>query len=170
MDHADTASEKCGDVVDMWLGMLDIANMTKKHFAFMDSRADPGELLAGLEASINVFEGTTHSTQTFNSKRNLSKLTHMTHDALRERQGEKILNDCPVYRALNIMCPMIEVIFGLYAQSLKKAEDDPLGHTGQSEGGGQPASSKAASGRMRKGRANHLAKASTTSYPQDRGV
>lgn len=34
--------------------------MTKEHIMFMDTRADPGELLAGLEASINSFHGTTN--------------------------------------------------------------------------------------------------------------
>jgi hypothetical protein len=48
MDHADAAAEKCGDVLEMWLGLLDIANLTKGHIQFMDTR----ELLAGLEASI----------------------------------------------------------------------------------------------------------------------
>ena len=36
---------------------------------FMETRADPGELLAGLEASINIFHGTTKSTSTSNTKR-----------------------------------------------------------------------------------------------------
>ena len=29
MDYAEIAAEKCGDVVEMWLGTLHIANMTK---------------------------------------------------------------------------------------------------------------------------------------------
>ena len=50
MGYADAAAEKCGDVVEMWLGMLDLANMTKSQITFMETRADPGdELLAGLE-------------------------------------------------------------------------------------------------------------------------
>lgn len=70
MDHANVAAEKCGGVVEMWLGMLDIANMTKDHVTFMDTRADHGELLAGLEASINIFHGTTRSSSTSNTKNN----------------------------------------------------------------------------------------------------
>ena len=38
-------AEKCGDVVEMWLGMLDIANMSKGHIKVLNSTADPGELL-----------------------------------------------------------------------------------------------------------------------------
>ena len=50
MGYADAAAEKCGDVVEMWLGMLDLANMTKSQITFMEPRADPGdELLAGRE-------------------------------------------------------------------------------------------------------------------------
>ena len=64
MGYADATAEKCGDVVEMWLGMLDLANMTKSQITFMETKADPGELLAGLEASINIFHGTTRSTTT----------------------------------------------------------------------------------------------------------
>ena len=39
----------------------------------------------------------------------------------------------------------IEIICRLYAQPLKKDEDDPMGEAGQSEGAGQPASFGAAS-------------------------
>ena len=56
--YFDVAAEKCGDVVEMWLGMLDLANMTKSQITFMETKADPGELLAGLEASLNIFHGT----------------------------------------------------------------------------------------------------------------
>ncbi|CAL1155113.1 unnamed protein product, partial [Cladocopium goreaui] len=49
MGYLDVAAEKCGDVVEMWLGMLDLANMTKSQITFMETKADPGELLAGLE-------------------------------------------------------------------------------------------------------------------------
>lgn len=93
----------------------------------MDTPADPGELLAGLEASINVFQGTTRSTQTFNSKRMSSKLTHAQRPMCLIEDRE------------------IEIICGLYAQPLKKDEDDPMGEAGQSEGAGQPASFGAAS-------------------------
>ncbi|CAL1167305.1 unnamed protein product [Cladocopium goreaui] len=47
MGYADATAEKCGDVVEMWLGMLDLANMTKSQITFMETKADPGELLAG---------------------------------------------------------------------------------------------------------------------------
>ena len=54
MGYPDPAAEKCGDVVEMWLGMLDLANMTKSQITFMERKADPGELLAGLEASLTT--------------------------------------------------------------------------------------------------------------------
>ena len=36
MDYDDIAAEKCGYVVEMWLGMLDIANMAKSQIQFME--------------------------------------------------------------------------------------------------------------------------------------
>ena len=131
MDHADIATEKCGDV-EIWLG----PGPTKKHISFMDTRADPGELLAGLEASINVFQGTTPSTQTLKLKAALIEVD--AHNVLRERQGAQD----PMWL---IEDREIEIICGLYAQPLKKDEDDPMGEAGQSEGAGQPASFGAAS-------------------------
>lgn len=94
MDHADAAAEKCGDVVEMWLGLLDIANMTKGHIQFMDTRADPGELLAGLAASINIFHGTARSTTTSNTKRNNTRLTEST--SYEGHMVNQILRDCPI--------------------------------------------------------------------------
>lgn len=38
MDYADIAAEKCGDVAEMWLGMLDIANMAKSQIQFMETK------------------------------------------------------------------------------------------------------------------------------------
>ncbi|CAL1156060.1 unnamed protein product, partial [Cladocopium goreaui] len=50
-------------------------NDAHERFAY---RADPGELLAGLEASINIFHGTTRSTTTPNTKRGGSRITEPT--------------------------------------------------------------------------------------------
>ena len=83
------------DVVEMWLGLLDIANMTKDHITFMNTRADPGELLAGLEASINIFHGTTRSTTTTNTKRNNSSLTQTT--SYEGHMVDQILRNCTIW-------------------------------------------------------------------------
>ena len=37
----DPKAEKCGDVVEMWLGLLDIVNMTKGHIKMLNSTAQP---------------------------------------------------------------------------------------------------------------------------------
>ena len=41
-EKAKDEKKKCGDV-EMWLGMLDLA-ITKSQIAFMETKADPGEL------------------------------------------------------------------------------------------------------------------------------
>lgn len=146
-DYDDTAAEKCGDVVEMWLGLLDIANMTKKHIKFMDTRADPGELLAGLKTSINVFQGTTRSSSTSNTKRNKTNYTRTT--SYENHRVNQILYECPVWNALYTMCLIedreIEIINEMYLRSLKKNEDDPMGQEGQGEGVSHSTGSGAAS-------------------------
>jgi len=104
MDYPDPTAEKCGDVVEMWLGMLDIANMTKSQITFMETKADPGELLAGLEASLNIFHGTTRSTTTSNTKRSGSRITEpMNHE---EVVVNKILYDTPMWHSLQNLWPV----------------------------------------------------------------
>jgi hypothetical protein len=102
MGYADATAEKCGDVVEMWLGMLDLANMTKSQITFMETKADPGELLAGLEASINIFHGTTRSTTTPNTKRGGSRVTEPTN--YEEALVNQILRDIPMYHGLQYAC------------------------------------------------------------------
>ena len=102
MGYADATAEKCGDVVEMWLGMLDLANMTKSQITFMETKADPGELLAGLEASINIFHGTTRSTTTPNTKRGGSRVTEPTNHE--EDMVNQILRDIPMYHGLQYAC------------------------------------------------------------------
>ena len=102
MGYPDPAAEKCGDVVETWLGMLDPANMTKSQITFMETKADPGELLAGLEASLNIFHGTTRSTTTPNTKRGGSRITEpMNHEDV---IVNKILRDIPLWHSLRNAC------------------------------------------------------------------
>ena len=96
MDYPDPAAEKCGDVV------LDVANMTKSQITFTETKADPGELLAGLEASLNIFHGT-RSTTTSNTKRSGSRVTEpMNHE---EVVVNKILFDTPMWHSLQNVLP-----------------------------------------------------------------
>ena len=139
MGYADATAEKCGDVVEMWLGMLDLANMTKSQITFMETKADPGELLAGLEASLNIFHGTTRSTTTPNTKRGGSRVTEPTN--YEEAMVNDILRDIPMYHGLQFACLIgdeeISVINENYKRS--KAEDindDDMEPEGQGTGEG----------------------------------
>ena len=118
MDYPDPA-EKCGDVVEMWLGMLDVANMTKSQITFMETKADPGELLAGLEASLNIFHGTTRSTTTSNTKRSGSRITEpMNHE---EVVVNKILHDTPMWHSLQNVCLIEEEEIDIIAANYKRS-------------------------------------------------
>ena len=132
---------KCGDVVEMWLGMLDIANMTKSQIQLMETKADPGELLVGLEASLNIFHGTTRSTTTSNTKRNSSRLTEPTN--YEEILVNKILYDTPMWHNLSGVCLIeddeIGIISENYRRSKSKDEDEDMEQSGQGTGAGSSA-------------------------------
>ena len=102
MGYLDVAAEKCGDVVEMWLDMLDLANMRKSQITFMETNADPGELLVGLEASLNIFHGTTRSTTTPNTKRGGSRITEPLNRE--EAVVNLVLRDVPMYHSLQNAC------------------------------------------------------------------
>ena len=126
MGYPDVAAEKCGDVVEMWIGLLDLANMTKSQITFMETKADPGELLAGLEASINIFHGTTRSTTTPNTKRGGSRITEpMNHE---EAVVNQILRDIPMWHNLRSACLIeekeVNVISENYKRSMADDDDD----------------------------------------------
>ena len=133
-------TEKCGDVVEMWLGLLDTANMTKRHFNVLNSQADPGELLAGLEASIHMFQGSSRSTSTVNSKRNKSGGTDLTHY---ETDGVyQILRQCPISRSLTAMTIVNDGELAQLNENLRASredQDDPI----RGSGGGERAGSTA---------------------------
>ena len=139
MGYADATAEKCGDVVEMWLGMLDVANMTKSQITFMETKADPGELLAGLEASINIFHGTTRSTTTPNTKRGGSRITEPTN--YEGTLVNQILRDIPMYHGLQYACLIedkeISVINENYMRSkADDTNDDNMESEGQRTGDG----------------------------------
>ena len=149
MGYADAAAEKCGDVVEMWLGMLDLANMTKSQITFMETKADPGELLAGLEASLNIFHGTTRSTTTPNTKRDGSRITEpMNYE---EAAVNSVLHDIPMYHSLQHACLIedeeIGVINDSYKRSMEdRANDDEMEPDGQGTGEGTSTTPESATG------------------------
>ena len=122
MGYADATAEKCGDVVEMWLGMLDLANMTKSQITFMETKADPGELLACLEASINIFHGTTRSTTTPNTKRGGSRVTEPTN--YEEALVNQILRDIPMYHGLQYACLIGDKENSVINENYKRSKAD----------------------------------------------
>lgn len=62
-------AEKAGDVIKFWLGLLDIASMTKGVVNIFDDNIDPAQYLNGLEAAVRLFGRVARSTSTINSKR-----------------------------------------------------------------------------------------------------
>ena len=135
MGYADAAAEKCGDVVEMWLGMLDLAKMTKSQIIFMETKADPGELLAGLEASMNIFHGTTRSTTTPNSKRGGSRITEPTN--YEETLVNQILRDIRMYHGLQHACLIGEKEIGVITENYKRSKaGDTFDENMESEGQG----------------------------------
>ena len=138
MGYPDVAAEKCGDVVEMWLGMLDLAN-----------RADPGELLAGLEASLNIFHGTTRSTTTPNTKRGGSRITEpMNHE---ETIVNQILRDVPLWHSLRNSCLIEEKEINVISENYKRSmaddnDDDDMEHEGHGTGAGTSAAQEPTTG------------------------
>ena len=122
MGYLDAAAEKCGDVVEMWLGMLDLANMTKSQITFMETKADPGELLAGLEASLNIFHGTTRSTTTPNTKRGGSRITEPMNRE--ETVVNLILRDVPMYHSLQNACLIEDKEISVINENYKRSMAD----------------------------------------------
>ena len=60
-------AEKVGDIIEFWLGVLDIASMAKGVIDVFDDHIDPTEFLNGLEKALTAFGSmarTTFTTQT----------------------------------------------------------------------------------------------------------
>ena len=115
------------------------ANMTKSQITFMETKADPGELLAGLEASMNIFHGTTRSTTTPNSKRGGSRVTEPTN--YEEALVNQILRDIPMYHGLQHACLIGEKEISVINENYKRSKagdtyDENMEPEGQGNGDG----------------------------------
>eukprot|EP00435_Cladocopium_sp_Y103_P026418 s4552_g6.t1 len=62
-------AEKAGDVVEFWLGLFDVAAMTKGTVDVFPDELDPSLFLNGLEDAVRFFRQTARSTSTINDKR-----------------------------------------------------------------------------------------------------
>ena len=65
-------AEKAGDVIEFWLGLLDIAAMTKGVINILGDGVDPTKFLNGPEAAVRLFSKVARTTSTINSKRKRS--------------------------------------------------------------------------------------------------
>jgi len=62
-------AEKVGDVIEFWLGVLDIASMAKGVIDVFEDHIDPTEFLNGLEKALTAFGSMARTTFTTNDKR-----------------------------------------------------------------------------------------------------
>ena len=62
-------AEKAGDVIEFWLGLLDIAAMTKGVVNIFDDDIDPTKYLNGPEAAVRLCGKVARTTSTINTKR-----------------------------------------------------------------------------------------------------
>ena len=62
-------AEKVGDIIEFWLGVLDIASMAKGVIDVFDDHIDPTEFLNGLEKALTAFGSMARTTFTTNNKR-----------------------------------------------------------------------------------------------------
>jgi hypothetical protein len=106
----------------------------------METKADPGELLASLEASLNIFHGTTRSTTTSNTKRSGSRITEpMNHE---EAVVNKILYDTRMWHGLQNVCLIEEEEINIIAANYKRSmanDDDEMELDSQGTGAGSSA-------------------------------
>ena len=59
----EATAEKAGDVIELWLGLLDVAAMTKGVVNIFDDEVNPTEYLNGLEATVRFFGKTARTGQ-----------------------------------------------------------------------------------------------------------
>ena len=63
------SAEKVGDIIEFWLGVLDVASMARGVVDVFGTQIDPTEYLNGLEKALTAFGSTARTTFTTNDKR-----------------------------------------------------------------------------------------------------
>ena len=100
------SAEKTGDIIEFWLGVLDVANMAKGVVDVFNASVDPAEYLNGLEKALAQFTSTSRTTSTINDKRRGSfDCTLQTAEAERVM---KIIHAIPGYESLANFCCLTE--------------------------------------------------------------
>ena len=93
------SAEKTGDIIEFWLGVLDVANMAKGVVNVFNASVDPAEFLNGLEKALAQFTSTSRTTSTINDKRRGSfDCTLQTAEA---EKVMKVIHAIPGYETLS---------------------------------------------------------------------
>ena len=96
------SAEKTGDIIEFWLGVLDVANMAKGVVDVFNASVDPAEYLNGLEKALAQFTSTSRTSSTINDKRRGSfDCTLQTAEAERVM---KLIHAIPGYDSLANFC------------------------------------------------------------------
>ena len=93
------SAEKTGDIIEFWLGILDVANMARGVVNIFESNVDPAEFLNGLEQSLGQFTSTSRTTYTVNDKRRGS--FDCTLQPAEAEKVMKIIQSIPGYETMN---------------------------------------------------------------------
>ena len=96
---SNASAEKTGDIIEFWLGVLDVANMAKGVVDIFEPNVDPAEFLNGLEQSLGQFTSTSRTTYTVNDKRRGS--FDCTLQPAEAEKVMKIIQSIPGYEAMN---------------------------------------------------------------------
>ena len=92
-------AEKVGDIIEFWLGVLDIASMAKGVIDVFDDHIDPTEFLNGLEKALTAFGSMARTTFTTNDKRRGS--FDCTLQTPEEGEVMTIIDTIPDYESLS---------------------------------------------------------------------
>ena len=96
--HTRASAEKSGDIIEFWLGVLDVANMTKGLVNIFDINTDPADFLNGLEKALRGFGSVSRTTSTINDKRRGS--FDCTLQPAKAQEVLRILDGIPDYEHL----------------------------------------------------------------------
>ena len=93
------SAEKTGDIIEFWLGVLDVANMARGVVDIFEPNVDPAEFLNGLEQSLGQFTSTSRTTYTINDKRRGS--FDCTLQPAEAEKVMRIIQGIPGYETMN---------------------------------------------------------------------
>ena len=96
---SNASAEKTGDIIEFWLGVLDVANMAKGVVDIFEPNVDPADFLNGLEKSLGQFTSTSRTTITINDKRRGS--FDCTLQPAEAEKVMRIIQGIPGYEAMN---------------------------------------------------------------------